>query len=49
MGFTVDSMPAGLEFLGRSFSEPKLLGFAYAYEQGTKHRRPPGTVPALGR
>ena len=49
MGFTLDSMPAGLEFLGRAFSEPRLFGFAYAYEQATKHRRPPTTTPALGR
>jgi len=49
MGFTVDSMPAGLEFLGRAFSEPRLLGFAFAYEQGTKHRRPPSTTPTLAR
>ena len=49
MGLTVDSMPAGLEFLGRAFSEPRLLGFAFAYEQGTKHRRPPSTTPTLAR
>jgi len=24
-----------------------LLKFAYAYEQATHHRRPPGTTPAL--
>jgi amidase len=47
MGFTSDSLPAGLEFLGRPFSEPKLLGFAYAYEQATKLRRPPRTTPPL--
>jgi Asp-tRNA(Asn)/Glu-tRNA(Gln) amidotransferase A subunit family amidase len=47
MGFTSDSLPAGLEFLGRPFSEAKLLGFAYAYEQATKLRRPPRTTPPL--
>jgi Asp-tRNA(Asn)/Glu-tRNA(Gln) amidotransferase A subunit family amidase len=47
MGFTSDSMPMGLEFLGRPFSEPKLLGFAFAYEQATRHRRPPRTTPPL--
>jgi hypothetical protein len=30
------------EILGRPFSEPALLRIAYAYEQATKHRRPPG-------
>jgi amidase len=49
MGFSSDGMPAGLEFLGRPFSEPRLFAFAYAYEQATRHRRPPTTVPALGR
>lgn len=49
MGFTVDALPAGLEFLGRPFSESQLLGYAYAYEQATHHRRPPATTPALVR
>jgi Asp-tRNA(Asn)/Glu-tRNA(Gln) amidotransferase A subunit family amidase len=49
MGFSPEGLPAGLEFLGRPWSEGKLLGFAYAYEQATHHRRPPMTVPALSR
>lgn len=49
MGFSPDSLPAGLEFLGKPFTESQLLGFAYAYEQATKHRRAPGTTPALPR
>jgi amidase len=49
MGFTSDSLPAGLEFLGRPFTEGQLLGFVYAYEQATKHRRPPRTTPPLTR
>jgi amidase len=47
MGFSPDGLPAGLEFLGRPWSEPQLLGYAYAYEQVTRHRRPPPTTPAL--
>ncbi len=46
-GFSIDSMPVGLEFLGRPFSEPLLLGYGFAYEQATKHRRPPKTTPPL--
>lgn len=46
-GFTSDSLPVGLELLGRPFTEAQLLGYAYAYEQATRHRRPPGTTPAL--
>jgi amidase len=34
-------LPVGLSFVGPAWSEAKLLGLAYAYEQGTKHRRPP--------
>ena len=45
MGFThqeSDTMlPAGLTFLGRTFSEGLLIRLAYAYEQATHHRQPP--------
>ncbi len=41
MGYTEGNLPAGLQFLGRMFGEPTLIGFTYAYEQGTKHRKPP--------
>jgi Asp-tRNA(Asn)/Glu-tRNA(Gln) amidotransferase A subunit family amidase len=41
MGFTYDSLPAGMTILGRSFSEGLLIKYAYAYEQATRHRRPP--------
>jgi len=34
-------LPVGLSFLGRAWSEAKLIELAYAYEQATKHRRPP--------
>ena len=47
MGFTRDGLPVGLEFLGRPFSESRLLGLGYAFEQATRHRRPPRTTPAL--
>ena len=46
-GFTSDSLPVGLEFLGRPYTEAQLLGFGFAYEQATKHRRPPPRMPAL--
>jgi Asp-tRNA(Asn)/Glu-tRNA(Gln) amidotransferase A subunit family amidase len=47
MGFTYNSLPAGLTFLGRAFSEPVLIKYAYAYEQATKHRHPPEGFPPL--
>jgi amidase len=40
-GFSEEGVPIGMEFLCRPFDEPSLLEIAYAYEQGTKHRRPP--------
>ena len=41
MGYTYDGLPAGLQIVGRIFSEPTLIEIAYGYEQGTKHRKPP--------
>ncbi len=40
MGF-VYGMPVGISFSGRAWSEPTLLRVAYAFEQATRHRRPP--------
>ncbi len=34
-------LPVGISFIGRAWSEALLIKLAYAYEQGTKHRRPP--------
>ena len=45
-GFTADGLPVGVELLGRAWSEPELIKFAYAYEQATRHRRPPDSTPA---
>jgi amidase len=47
MGFTYDNLPAGLQFLGRSFDEPTLIKYVYAYEQATHHRKAPAGFPAL--
>jgi len=40
MGF-IDELPVGVSFFGKAWSEPTLLEIAYAFEQGTKHRKPP--------
>jgi Asp-tRNA(Asn)/Glu-tRNA(Gln) amidotransferase A subunit family amidase len=42
-------VPVGVDFLGRPFDEPTLLKIAAAYENATRHRRPPagfGPLPA---
>jgi amidase len=40
MGF-VFGLPVGLSFVGRAWSEAVLVRLAYAFEQATRHRRPP--------
>ena len=47
MGYTRDSLPSGMTILGRAWSEATLLRLAYAYEQATRHRRPPSSTPPL--
>jgi amidase len=37
----VAGLPIGLSFIGQPFSEPSLIGIAYAYEQVRAARRPP--------
>ena len=46
-GFTAAGVPAGLELMGLPYGEARLLGLAYAYEQGTRHRRAPASCPPL--
>ena len=47
MGFTEGTHPAGLQILARPYAEGLLFRYAYAYEQGTLHRRPPEGFPEL--
>jgi amidase len=47
MGFARGMLPAGLQILGRPWSEPTLFKIAYTYEQATGHRRPPPSTPPL--
>jgi amidase len=42
----VRGLPVGLSFFGRAWSEATLIKLAYAYEQATKHRRPPAFAPS---
>ncbi len=34
-------LPVGISFFGGAYSEPVLIRLAYAFEQATRHRRPP--------
>ncbi len=48
MGYTRgNTLPAGLQLLGRPWSEPTLIKLAYSYEQATHHRRSPSSAPEL--
>jgi amidase len=38
-------LPVGVSFIGRAWSEPLLINIAFAYEQATRHRRPPAFSP----
>jgi amidase len=46
-GFHPQPSPFGVTFSGPAFSEPRLVGYAYALEQATHHRVPSPNVPPL--
>ncbi len=46
-GFSDNRMPIGISFLGRAWSEPRLIALGYSFEQLTRARRRPVTTPAL--
>jgi amidase len=37
----IHGLPVGLSFVGTAWSEPALIGMAYAYEQASRRRRAP--------
>jgi Asp-tRNA(Asn)/Glu-tRNA(Gln) amidotransferase A subunit family amidase len=48
-GFLGEGLPQGLQILGRPWGEATIIGYAYAYEQATRHRHPPVSTPPLTR
>src|SRR6184192_804306 len=46
-GFNAEPAPYGVTFSGPPFSESRLIGYAYAFEQATRVREPPTSAPSL--
>ena len=46
-GMTKEGLPVTISFFGKAFSEPKLIGYAYDFEQATHAIAEPKTTPAL--
>jgi len=46
-GMTPEGLPVTISFVGPSFSEPKLLGYGYDFEQATMARVVPRYTPML--
>ncbi|MCX7072208.1 MAG: amidase family protein [Gammaproteobacteria bacterium] len=46
-GITPNGLPVTISFFGPAWSEPKLLGYGYDFEQATKARVLPKTTPPL--
>lgn len=44
-GFNAKPQPLGVAFTGMACGEPRLIAMAYAFEQATKRRIPPPSVP----
>jgi len=43
----IHKLPVGISFFGAAYSEPTLIKLAYAFEQTTRHRRPPEFLPEI--
>jgi amidase len=44
---SIHGLPVGLSFFGAAWSEPALIRYAFAFEQGTRARKPPTFRPTI--
>lgn len=49
VGFTDSGLPIGMEMIGRTLDDARLVAMAFAFEERTDHRRSPWSTPALTR
>ncbi len=47
-GYSFEELPVGINFFADAWQEPKLIGLAYSFEQGTKVRHAPKFLETLG-
>ena len=43
----VGELPVGILFIGWAWSESRVIGLAYAYEQVSRHRKAPRFLPTI--
>ncbi len=43
----ISALPVGMTLIGPAWSEGPLIRYAYAFEQATKHRKPPTLAPTV--
>ncbi len=43
----ISGLPVGMTLIGPAWSEAALIRYAYAFEQATKHRKPPTLAPTV--
>lgn len=46
-GFTEGGLPIGIEMMGRTLDDARLVALAHAFEEATDHRREPWSTPPL--
>jgi Asp-tRNA(Asn)/Glu-tRNA(Gln) amidotransferase A subunit family amidase len=47
VGFTSGGLPIGMEMIGRTLEDTRLVAIGYSFEQATDHRREPWSTPPL--